>query len=164
MASRPAQLRGDVFVATLTSTILRYNKSGSSFGPGGSYWSTFSLASLVGVNPLISLLFDSSGNLYVATDYGTSGYQVEIFKYSASQLLTKKPVPSGAPIITTAGRGDQMAWDVFGNIHGPGSWIHQVRQRYPASGRRYKSGDGDADPRSRSGNNHTRARHAAWRR
>jgi hypothetical protein len=107
---------GDVFVATLTSTILRYNKSGSSFGPGGSYWTTFSLASLVGVNPLISLLFDSSGDLYVATDYGTSGYQVEIFKYSASQLLTKKPVPSGSPIITTAGRGDQMAWDVLGNI------------------------------------------------
>jgi hypothetical protein len=106
----------DVFVATITPTILRYNKSGTQFGPSGSYWSTFNIAALVGSNPIGSLLFDSSGNLYVSTIYGTSGYQVEIFKFTAAQLLTKTPAPSGPPIITTAGRGDQMAWDVFGNI------------------------------------------------
>jgi hypothetical protein len=107
---------GDVFAATLTSTILRYSKSGVPFGPGGSYWSTFSMTSLVGANGLEGLLFDSKGNLYVATNYGTSGYVVEIFKYSASELLQETPVPTRSPIITTAGGGDQMAWDADGNL------------------------------------------------
>ncbi|MGO8986761.1 MAG: hypothetical protein ACLPHI_05220 [Terriglobales bacterium] len=107
---------GDVFVATNTQTILRYSKSGASFGPKGTYWSTFSLPSSANGNPGEGLLFDPSGNLYVATYFGTSGYQVEIFKYSASQLSKKTPAPAGLPIVTTVGRGDQMAWDVFGNI------------------------------------------------
>jgi hypothetical protein len=114
IAASPAT--GGVFVATYTPTILRYTKSGASFGPKGSYWSSFTLPSSANGNPAEGLLFDASGNLYVATYYGTSGYQVEIFKYSASQLLKKTPVPSGAPIVTTTGRGDQMAWDAFGNI------------------------------------------------
>lgn len=105
----------DVFVSTYTQTILRYHSSGAPLGPGGSYWSTFSLGDLHG-NPTGSLLFDSSGNLYVATIYGTSGYTVEIYKFSASQLLRSSPVPTGSPIITTLGRGDQMAWDIVGNI------------------------------------------------
>jgi len=105
----------DVFVATYTQTILRYHRSGTPFGPAGSYWSTFSLGDPHN-NPAGSLLFDSSGNLYVATNFGTSGYIVEIYKFSASQLLRPSPVPSGSPIITTLGRGDQMAWDVFGNL------------------------------------------------
>lgn len=105
----------DVFVATYTQTILRYHRSGAPFGPAGSYWSTFSLGDPHG-NPADSLLFDSSGNLYVATNFGTSGYTVEVFKFSASQLLRPSPVPSGSPIITTLGRGDQMAWDAFGDL------------------------------------------------
>jgi DNA-binding beta-propeller fold protein YncE len=107
----------DVFVVTNTATnILRYKKSGALFGPKGAYWSTFSLPASANDNPAQSLLFDSSGNLYVSTAYGTSGYQVEIFEYPASQLSKMSPVPTGSPIITTAGRGDQMAWDVFGNL------------------------------------------------
>jgi hypothetical protein len=107
----------DLFVVTNTATnILRYKKSGAQLGLKGSYWSTFSLPASANNNPAQALLFDSSGNLYVATAYGTSGYQVEISKYSASQLSKMSPVPAGSPIITTAGRGDQMAWDVFGNI------------------------------------------------
>jgi DNA-binding beta-propeller fold protein YncE len=108
----------DVFVVTNTATnILRYKKSGASFGPKGSYWSTFALPSAANANPAQSLLFDSSGNLYVSTAYGSDpGYQVEIFKYSPKELLKMSPSPTGSPIITTAGRGDQMAWDAFGNI------------------------------------------------
>ncbi len=107
----------DVFVVTNTATnILRYHKSGAEFGPKSAYWNTFSLPASANGNPAQSLLFDSSGNLYVATAYGTSGYQVEIFEYSAKELLKMSPVPSGSPIITTAGRGDQMAWDVFRNL------------------------------------------------
>jgi hypothetical protein len=85
IASSP--VTGDVFVATITSTILRYNKSGFPFGPKGIYWSTFSLASLVGGNPIEGLLFDSSGNLYVSTYYGTSGYQVEIFRFCGGSIV-----------------------------------------------------------------------------
>jgi hypothetical protein len=111
-------ITGDVFVATLTSTVLRYSKSGASFGPKGAYWSTFDMSSQVGSNPPEGLLFDSSGDLYVATNYGEngSGYKVEIFEYSARELTKQAPVPIGSPIITTAGAGDQMAWDAFGNI------------------------------------------------
>jgi hypothetical protein len=85
-------ITGDVFAATLTSTILRYTKTGASFGPSGSYWSTFNMSSQVGSNPLQALLFDASGDLYLATNYGESGdgYTVEIFEYSAKELLKKK--------------------------------------------------------------------------
>src|SRR5271166_1078180 len=107
---------GDVFVATYMPTILRYGKTGASFGPKGAYWSTFNLPASAGGNPAEGLLFDSSGNLYVATYYGESGYQVEIFEYTASQLKEPSPVPSGSPIITTLDRGLQMAWDASGNI------------------------------------------------
>jgi hypothetical protein len=63
-----------------------------------------------------SLLFDSSGNLYVSSHYGTAGYQVEILKFPAVSLSSMNPSPIGAPIVTTVGRGDQMAFDVFGDI------------------------------------------------
>ena len=111
-------ITGDVFVATYTGTILRYTKSGASFGNKGSYWSTFSIASVAATNPGEGLLFDSSGNLYVATYYGedVDGFQVEIFEYSAKELSKMSPVPTGSPIITTLDRGDQMAWDASGNI------------------------------------------------
>src|ERR1700690_955962 len=105
----------DVFVSTDTPTILRYRETGARLGPGGSRWSTSSVAS-IGTNAVQSLMFDSSGDLYVATNYGTSGYVVEIFKYPASQLTRESPVPSGSPIMTTVGRGDQMVFDAYGNI------------------------------------------------
>jgi hypothetical protein len=111
-------ITGDVFVSTFTSTILRYSKSGASFGPKGSYWSTFNMSSLVGSNPPQALLFDSSGDLYLATNYGVSGegYTVEIFEYLAKELLKETPVPVGPPITTNIVRGGQMAWDAFGDI------------------------------------------------
>ena len=109
-------ITGDVFVSTFTSTILRYTKSGASFGPKGSYWSTFNMSVQVASNPLQALLFDPSGNLYLATNYGEDGYVVEIFEYSANELKKEAPVPAGPPIITAIEQGGQMAWDAFGNI------------------------------------------------
>jgi len=110
----------DVFVATNTgptaNIILRYHSGGAPLGPSGSYWSTFDLFPYFSQNPVQALLFDDSGNLYVASEYGTSGYQVEILEFTAAQLLKKNPVPSGTPIKTTVGRGNQMAFDVFGDI------------------------------------------------
>ena len=118
-------ITNDVFVATemgsstpvKENVILRYTSGGAPFGPGGAYWATFDLYSHFGVNPVESILFDeSSGDLYVASHYGTGGYQVEILRFPAAQLLNKTPVPAGVPILTTVGRGDQMAWDRFGDI------------------------------------------------
>lgn len=110
----------DVFVATntgpTTNIILRYTASGADFGPSGSYWNTFDVFSQFKQNPVQSLLFDPNGNLYVASSYGTSGYQVVILKFTPAQLLKKNPVPSGVPIVTTVGRGNQMAWDVANNL------------------------------------------------
>jgi hypothetical protein len=109
-------ITGDVFASTFTSTILRYRKTGASFGPKGAYWSTFNMSALVGVNPPQALLFDSSGDLFLATNYGEDGYVVAIFKYSAKELLKEAPVPVGPPILTTIEQGGQMAWDAFGDI------------------------------------------------
>jgi hypothetical protein len=98
-------ITGDVFAATLTSTILRYTKGGAPLGQSGSYWETFNTYPQAGVNPPEALLFDPSGNLYVATNYGESsaGYTVEIFKYLAKSLTKQAPQPVGLPIITNTG-------------------------------------------------------------
>jgi hypothetical protein len=56
------------------------------------------------------------GNLYVASAYGTSGYQVMILKFDSAQLLNKTPVPIPKVITTTLGRGNQMAFDRLGNL------------------------------------------------
>ena len=61
---------GGVFVSTFTATILRYANRGASFGPNGSYWSTFNMSSLVGANPPQAaevgfLAVDRTGNLYL---------------------------------------------------------------------------------------------------
>src|SRR5271170_3700721 len=111
-------ITGDVFAATLTATVLRYTKGGASFGPKGAYWNTFNMTSLVGSNPPEALLFDPSGNLYVATNYGESGagYTVEIFKYLAKNLTKQAPQPVGSPIITNIQQAGQMAWDAFGDL------------------------------------------------
>jgi DNA-binding beta-propeller fold protein YncE len=114
----------DVFVATEMATsapvkenpILRYTWNGDPYGPGGDYWHTFDLYSHFGVNPVESILFDANGDLYVASHYGTAGYKVVILRFSESELKKKSPTPSGVPIVTTVGRGDQMAWDRLGNL------------------------------------------------
>jgi hypothetical protein len=114
-------ITGDVFVSTFTATILRYTNTGASFGPKGAYWSTFNMSSLVGNDPPQALLFDSSGNLFLATNYGEDGYIVEIFEYSAKELLKETPVPVRPPITTMIEQGGQMAWDALGDI-GIASW------------------------------------------
>jgi hypothetical protein len=112
--------KGDVFVSTLTQTILRYNKAGAPLSSlsGGSYWTTFNLSSVIGSNVVGGMLFDKGGNLYLATQYGTDGYQVEIFKFEAKELLTANPAPSGSPwpIVTTLGRASQLTFDAVGDI------------------------------------------------
>jgi hypothetical protein len=113
-------LTGDVFVGTNTQTILRYNKAGTWFGSNGSYWSTFNINTQLQGNITGGLLFDSKGNLYVTTYFGNTGSDVvEIYKFPASQLNEENPAPSSNPIfpiVTTLGRGDQLAWDAYLDI------------------------------------------------
>lgn len=111
----------DVFAATMTgptsNIILRYKSSGAPFGPGGTYWSTFDVSPYFSNNPVQSIAFDPSGNLYVASDFGTDGFQVVIRKFAAAQLLAKIPVAAKTPVITTTtGRGNQMAFDQAGDL------------------------------------------------
>lgn len=62
-------LNGDVFVATFTGTILRYHSNGQ---PTVN-WETFNVPP--DGNPVESILFDPvSGDLWVATYFGESGY------------------------------------------------------------------------------------------
>jgi hypothetical protein len=114
----------DVFVATemASSTpvkenvILRFKSNGEPYGPGGTWWHAFDLYSEFGVNPVESILFDANGDLYVASHYGTAGYKVVILHFTATEVKKENPAPSGVPIVTTVGRGDQMAWDRLGNL------------------------------------------------
>jgi len=111
-------LTGDVFAATLTDTILRYTKGGTPLGQSGSFRDTFNTVAVTAGNPPEALLFDASGNLYVATNYGESsaGYTVKIFKYLAKSLTKQAPQPFGLPIITTIEQAGQMAWDNFNSL------------------------------------------------
>ena len=117
IASSP--LTNNVFVATNTgpkaNIILRYTSAGTQFGPGGTYWATFNVFPWFSNNPVQSILFDSAGNLWVASTLGTSGFQVVILKFPAAQLLNMSPAPSMS-IPTTVGRGNQMAFDRFGDL------------------------------------------------
>lgn len=95
---------------------IRRHALGLLLGPSNTLLEHLNLNSYFKSNPIESLVFDTSGNLYVASHYGTSGYQVVILKFSPAALLKPMPVPTGVPITTTVGRGNQMGFDQLGNI------------------------------------------------
>jgi hypothetical protein len=102
-------LTGDVYVATSTTTIMRFNSNGKPYAPGP----TFTLP--ISGNTIESLIFDGKGNLYVASHFGTSHLTVSIYKFTPSQLKAAAPV--GVVLAnTTLGRADQMAFDKSGNL------------------------------------------------
>jgi streptogramin lyase len=101
----------DVFVSTPTTTILRYGSNGQP----SAYWDTFTIPSDAGANGIEGLVFDSSGNLYVGTQLGTSGATQIIYIYPAPSLSSLHPAP-GSQIATGLKRGDQLAFDPAGNI------------------------------------------------
>jgi hypothetical protein len=107
LAANPVS--GDVYVATLTGTILRYKSNGQ---PSAN-WDT--LAVPPDGNPVESVLFDKTGNLWAATYFGESGYVAKIYKYAAANLSQANPQPSDT-ILTGLRRGNQMAFDQKGNI------------------------------------------------
>jgi len=121
---------GDLFVATNTPTILRYTKTGAPFGPQGSYWSSFNLFSLIGDNTIESVFFDSIGNLYVATYYGTGGYQVVIYKFTAKEILKASPV-SEVGLATNINPEETVAGNyVAGNDENRGLSRRTIRNSY----------------------------------
>lgn len=110
MGLAASPITGDVYVATFTSTILRYQGNGQ---PSVD-WDTFNIPAAEG-NIVESVLFDVAGNLWVATYFGEAGYVARIYKYSAADLILPNPQPSDV-IETGLRRGMQMAFDRLGSI------------------------------------------------
>jgi len=102
-------LNGDIVAATLTNTILRFTNEGTPVAG-------CTLPTSDAGNAVEDVLFDKSGDLYVATHYGErgSGNVVKIFKYKRP-IAYPNCVPSQT-YTTTLVRGDQMAFDAHGDI------------------------------------------------
>src|SRR5260370_21350646 len=121
VALAQSPLTGEIFVTTvwasgpsigqLTNKILRY-------GPNGHFnvdWDTFTVECSTNcpTTQTQSLLFDSSGNLWVATAYGEDlGGPIYIFKYLAANLKLPNPPAELLPIMAPMKRGNQMAFNV----------------------------------------------------
>jgi hypothetical protein len=115
---------GEIFVTTmwasgpsigqLTNRILRYQHNGTF--PAN--WDTFTVTcAICPTTATQSLLFDPSGNLWVATAYGEDlGGPIYIFKYLAADLALPNPPAQPGPIIAQMFRGNQMAFNRSGNL------------------------------------------------
>ena len=115
---------GEIFVTTmwgsgayagqLTNRILRYDANGN-FNVN---WDTFTIE--CGNCPTTvtqSLLFDSTGDLWVATAYGTDlGGPIFIFEYLAANLNLLNPPAQPNPIQAAMYRGNQMAFNKPGDL------------------------------------------------
>ncbi len=113
MAQSP--LTGEIFVTVEipsgdTNHILRYHADGTF----DTNWDTFTVTcENCGGGGTESLLFDSQGDLYVATHYGDAvgpTWAVNIYKYMASDLVQPNPQQVPTVIYTKMIRGDQMAF------------------------------------------------------
>src|SRR5579862_981090 len=124
VALAQSPLTGEILVTTfyasgaaagqLTSIILRYQANGHF----DTNWDTFAVVcSFCPTSQTQSLLFDSSGNLWVATAYGEDlGGPIYIFKYLAADLTLPNPTAQPNPIVADMYRGDQMAFNASGNL------------------------------------------------
>ena len=64
-----------------------------------------------------SIVFDSSGNLWVATAYGQDlGGPIYIFEFLAAELTQLNPQAQPNPILANMYRGNQMAFNTAGNL------------------------------------------------
>ena len=109
-ASPKGPAKGDIFVATFTGTILRYHSNGQPTA----HWESFNVPP--DGNPVESVLFDPhTGDLWVATYFGESGYVANLYRYAAQDLVLPNPQPVDT-IATGLRRGNQMAFDQQGNL------------------------------------------------
>ena len=128
VALAQSPLSGDIFATTiygtgpqvgqLTNKILRYRQGGRFIVD----WDTFTVEcppspALCFSPSTQSLLFDTSGNLWVALAYGDTvhGYPIYIFEYPPAELAKATPSPSQT-ITVTLNRGNQMAFNVAGDL------------------------------------------------
>jgi hypothetical protein len=109
VAIAQSKITGAVFVTVNTGQVLRYGSSGTQFAN----WDTLHIPN--SPNPAASVVFDKSGNLWVDSYFGTSGYTVVIYEYAKASLSNPNPAPIKT-FTTSLPRGDQMAFDKSGNI------------------------------------------------
>ncbi|MGB6943108.1 MAG: hypothetical protein WBE37_11975 [Bryobacteraceae bacterium] len=125
VATAQSPLTGEIFVTTewtsgqlagqLSNVILRYDAKGKF----DTNWDTFTVVCNVAcpTSDTQSLLFDSFGNLWVATAYGTDlGGPIYLFEYLAADLTLPNPLPQPNPIAANMYRGNQMALDTAGDL------------------------------------------------
>jgi len=124
VALAQSPLTGEIFVTTiyasgaaagqLTGVILRYQANGHF----DTNWDTFTVVcSFCPTIQTQSLLFDSSGNLWVATAYGEDlGGPIYIFQYLAADLTLPNPPAQPGFIKAPMTRGNQMAFNALGNL------------------------------------------------
>jgi DNA-binding beta-propeller fold protein YncE len=121
MAQSP--VTGEIFVTTewtgtlfgnVSNVILRYQPNGQF----DTNWDTFRITCGACVqNATGGLLFDHSGNLWVATRYGLdTGGPIYVQEYPESRLALPNPGPLPSPILANLNREDQMAFDTSGNL------------------------------------------------
>lgn len=115
---------GEIFVTTtwgsgplagqLTNKILRYHENGKF----DTDWDPFTVScGSCPTSQTQSLVFDSLGDLWLATAYGTDlGGPIYIQKYPAANLTLPNPTPLPTPIKATLFRGNQMAFDGAGDL------------------------------------------------
>ncbi len=115
VAIAQSPLTGEFFVTVEipsgdSNHILRYHADGTF----DANWDTFTVTcENCGGGGTESLLFDSQGDLYVATHYGDPvgpTWAVNIYKYMASDLVQPNPQQVPTVIYTKMIRGDQMAF------------------------------------------------------
>ncbi|HXM42668.1 MAG TPA: hypothetical protein VN924_15555 [Bryobacteraceae bacterium] len=81
------------------------------------------------------MLFDSSGNLWVATAYGEDlGEPIDIFEYLAADLTQPNPQAQPNAIVADMYRGDQMAFNKYGNLCIAGFIYENVNCYNPSTG------------------------------
>jgi hypothetical protein len=115
VAIAQSPLTGEFFVTVEipsgdSNHILRYHADGTF----DANWDTFTVTcENCGGGGTESLLFDSQGDLYVATHYGDPvgpTWAVNIYKYMSSDLVQPNPQQVPTVIYTKMIRGDQMAF------------------------------------------------------
>lgn len=126
VSTAQSPLTGEIFVTTqwnsgtgagqLSNVILRYEANGSF----DTNWDTFMVSCgdfACGSSSTESIIFDSSGNLWVATAYGLdTGEPIYIFEYLAADLTMPNPPAQPNPIVAQMYRGNQMAFNTSGNL------------------------------------------------
>ncbi len=125
VATAQSPLTGEIFVTTewtsgqpigqLTNIILRYQANGQF----DTNWDTFQVVcnAPCPTSQTQSIVFDSSGNLWVATAYGEDlAGPIYIFEYPAAELTLANPQAQPNPILAKMYRGNQMAFNTAGHL------------------------------------------------